>query len=182
MVSRLKEDWMNESQLFGGIAGAMQFLVALYALRLNRRYGTSRVGWSLFGAFALLALLHLVQCVTPGRATSTVSIEVNATYVLISFLLLIGMLHLESMLKERLHMEQVELQLRADLEIEVKSKTAHLNRAIEELVQEMDATKRMSEIIKSSDTTFTQRFPSFKKGEDTEFISRVLGWEWIAHF
>ena len=75
---------------------------------------------------------------------------INVTYVLISFLMLIGMVHMESMLKERLRLEGVEMQLRSDLESEVKSKTAHLTRAIEELVMEMDETKRMSAIIESA--------------------------------
>ena len=43
------------------IASALQFLVAGYALRLNRIFGTARVGWSLFWAFSLLALLHLIS-------------------------------------------------------------------------------------------------------------------------
>jgi len=33
------------------ITGALQFIVAAYALRLNRIFGTARVGWSLFWPF-----------------------------------------------------------------------------------------------------------------------------------
>jgi hypothetical protein len=141
---------MNESHLMGCIASALQFIVAGYALRLNRRFGTARVGWSLFCAFSLLALLQLVQSTASFDAGENSALKVNATYVLISFLLLIGMLHLETMLKERLHMERVEKQLRAELELEVKSKTAHLTRAIEELMSEMEETKRMGAIIETS--------------------------------
>jgi hypothetical protein len=53
------------------ISGLLQFAVAGYALRLNRIFGTARVGWSLFWAFSLLALLHVVQSATvfnPGVA------------------------------------------------------------------------------------------------------------------
>ena len=120
------------------------------ALRLNRRYGTARVGWSLFGAFALLALLHLIESTQAGNAGSEAALKVNAIYVLISFLLLIGMLHLEGMLKERLRVEKLEQQMRAKLEAEVKLKTAYLTRAIEELMQQMEETKRMTAIIDSS--------------------------------
>ena len=60
------------------------------------------------------------------------------------------MVHLEAMLKERLRMERVEKKLRAELELEVKSKTAHLTRAIEELMKEMEETKRMGAIIETS--------------------------------
>ncbi len=134
----------------GCIASGLQFIVAGYALRLNRRYGTARVGWSLFWAFSLLALLQLIQSTTWFDAGANSTLKVSVTYVLISFLLLIGMLHLETMLKERSRMERVEKQLRAELELEVKSKTAHLTRAIEELMREMEETKRMGAIIETS--------------------------------
>ena len=144
---------MNESHIMGWIASALQFMVAGYALRLNRRFGTARVGWSLFGAFSLLALLQLVQSATLFDAGANSALKINVTYVLISFLLLIGMVHLEAMLKERLRVERLEKRLRADLESEVKSKTAHLNRAIEELMSEIDETKRMAAIIESAEWT-----------------------------
>jgi hypothetical protein len=134
----------------GCIASALQFIVAGYALRLNRRFGTARVGWSLFCAFSLLALLQLVQSAAWFDAGGNSTLKVNVTYVLISFLLLIGMVHLETMLKERLRMERVEKQLRTELELEVKSKTEHLTRAIEELMSEMEETKRMGAIIETS--------------------------------
>ncbi len=141
---------MNESHIMGCIASGLQFIVAIYALRLNRRYGTARVGWSLFCAFSLLALLQLIQSTAWFDASGNSALKVSVTYVLISFLLLIGMLHLETMLKERSRMERVEKQLRAELELEVKSKTAHLTRAIEELMNEMEETKRMGAIIETS--------------------------------
>lgn len=146
---------MNESHIAGYLASAMQFIVAAHALRLNRRYGTARVGWSLFGAFSLLALLQLVQSMASFEAGSNSAMKINVTYALISFLLLIGMLHLETMLKERLHLERVEKKLRAELELEVKSKTAHLTRAIEELMGEIEETKRMTAIIESAEWAAT---------------------------
>jgi hypothetical protein len=144
---------MTESHIMGVIASALQFLVAAHALWLNRRYGTNRVGWSLFGAFSLLALLQLVQVCPSFDVWADTGVKINATYVLVSFLMLIGMVHLESMLRERLRREKAELKLRAELESEVKSKTAHLTRAIEELMKEMEETKRMSVIIETSHWT-----------------------------
>lgn len=141
---------MNEPHLIGCIASALQFIVAIYALRLNRRFGTAQVGWSLFGAFSLLALLQLVQATLTNPGADP-TLMVNVTYVLISFLLLLGMVHLGSMLKERARAERLELDLRGKLESEVKSKTAHLTRAIEELMKEIEQTKRLSAIIGSSD-------------------------------
>jgi hypothetical protein len=58
-------------------------------------------------------------------------------------LLLTGMLHIETLLKERLRLERTEQRLRAELESQVKEKTAHLTKAIEELRLEIDERKRM---------------------------------------
>jgi dihydroneopterin aldolase len=192
----------------GCIASALQFIVAGYALRLNRRYGTSRVGWSLFGAFSLLALLQLVQSTSYFNAGTDAVLKVNVTYVLISFLLLTGMVHLEAMLKEQLRRERAEHQLRADLEVEVKSKTAHLTRAIEELMREMEETKRMGAIIETSHWTRIDKVAEDLaattvadepdpeavgkagmmhalagcNGESEQFVDSILGGEWLAHF
>jgi hypothetical protein len=127
----------------GYIAGGLQFIVAGYALRLNRLFGTNRVGWSLFGAFSLLAILHLVQSLMPSNAGEQIGIKIEVMYSLISLLLLTGMTQIETLLKERLRMEQTEQHLRAELESQVKEKTAHLTKAIEELQLEIDQRKRM---------------------------------------
>ena len=105
------------------VAGVLQFIVAGYALRLNRLFGPARVGWSLFWAFSLLALLHLVQSVVTFHGATSFGAEIEVTYALISLLLLTGMLHLEAVLKERLRLEQNEQQMRVELESEVKTKT-----------------------------------------------------------
>jgi len=130
-------------QVMEFITGALQFLVAGYALRLNRIFGTARVGWSLFWAFALLALLHLFQSITSFNSGAPLGVEIEVMYSLISLLLLTGMVHIETLLKERLRLEREERRLRAELESEVKKKTAHLSRAIEELQSEIDGRKRM---------------------------------------
>jgi DNA repair exonuclease SbcCD ATPase subunit len=130
-------------QVMGFITGALQFAVAGYALRLNRVFGTARVGWSLFWAFALLALLHLFQSIMSFNSGESLGVEIEVMYSLISLLLLTGMVHIETLLKERLRMEREELRLRAELESEVKKKTAYLSRAIEELQSEIDGRKRV---------------------------------------
>jgi phosphoglycerate-specific signal transduction histidine kinase len=130
-------------QVMGFITGALQFVVAGYALRLNRIFGTARVGWSLFWAFALLALLHLFQSITSFNTGAPLGVEIEVIYSLISLLLLTGMVHIETLLKERLRLERAEQRLRAELESEVKKKTAYLSRAIEELQSEIDGRKRM---------------------------------------
>jgi DNA repair exonuclease SbcCD ATPase subunit len=125
------------------ITGALQFAVAGYALRLNRIFGTARVGWSLFWAFSLLALLHLFQSISSFNSGVPLGVEIEVMYSLISLLLLTGMVHIETLLKERLRLEREEQRLRAELESEVKKKTAYLSRAIEELQSEIDGRKRM---------------------------------------
>jgi hypothetical protein len=127
----------------GFVAGILQFVVAGYALRLNRLFGTKRVGWSLFWAFLLLALLHLMQSIMRGGFGPELGVKVDVMNALISMLLLIGMVHLEALLKERIRRELEEQHMRAELESEVKKKTSYLMRAIEELHAEMDERKRM---------------------------------------
>jgi uncharacterized protein YlxW (UPF0749 family) len=137
-------------QIMGYITGALQFIVAGYALRLNRVFGTKRVGWSLFWAFALLALLHLFQSIPWFNYGEPLGVEIEVMYSLISLLLLTGMVHLETLLKERQRLEREEKYLRAELESEVKKKTAYLSRAIEELQSEIDSRKRMEAEIEKT--------------------------------
>jgi C4-dicarboxylate-specific signal transduction histidine kinase len=141
---------MNFTTVMGFTAGLLQFVVAGYALRLNRLFGTRRVGWSLFWAFLLLALLHLMQSVMEHNAGEEIGIKIDAMNVLISMLLLIGMVHLEALLKERLRVEREELRMRGELESEVKKKTAYLTRALEELQTEIDERKRMESVAQSA--------------------------------
>ncbi|MGH7981183.1 MAG: hypothetical protein ACREE6_17540, partial [Limisphaerales bacterium] len=134
---------MNFTTIMGFVAGTLQFIVAGYALRLNRLFGTRRVGWSLFWAFLLLAMLHLMQSVMKGGFGAEVGVKVDVMNALISMLLLIGMVHLEALLKERLRVEREEKRMRLELECEVRKKTSYLMRAIEQLQAEMDERKRM---------------------------------------
>ena len=134
---------MTVPDIMNLIAGLMQFVVAGYALRLNRVFGPDRVGWSLFAAFSLLALLHLAQSAAVFKTGEQSAITMETTYSLISLLLLTGMAHIESLFKERLRLEQEEIRLRAGLEAEVQKKTAHLTRAIEALQAEIEERKRM---------------------------------------
>ena len=136
---------MNFTTIMGFVAGALQFVVAGYALRLNRLFGTKRVGWSLFWAFLLLAMLHFMQSFMKGGFGfgAEVGVKVDVMNAVISLLLLIGMVHLEALLKERKRVETEEKRMRLELESEVQKKTGYLMRAIEQLQAEMDERKRM---------------------------------------
>jgi hypothetical protein len=141
---------MNVTTIMGFVAGGLQFVVAGYALRLNRLFGTRRVGWSLFWAFSLLALLHLVQSIMKGGFGAEIGVKVDVMNALISMLLLIGMVHLEALLKERRRVEREEQRMRLELEGEVRKKTGYLMRAIEQLQAEMDERKRMESEAQSA--------------------------------
>lgn len=138
-----ERSFMNFTTLLGFIAGVLQFVVAGYALRLNRQFGTMRVGWSLFWAFLLLACLHLMQSMMHSSPGAEYVIKVDVMNVFISLLLLIGMVHLQAMLKERVRVEREEHRLRRELELEVKKKTMFLTRALEELQAEIDQRKQV---------------------------------------
>jgi hypothetical protein len=146
----------------GFFAGMLQFVVAVYALRLNCLFGTARVGWSLFCAFSLLALLHLVQSFTPfNPAASSGGIKVEMMDALVSLLLFVNLVHLETLLKERLRTEIKERQMRAELELDVKKKSAYLLKAIEQLQAEMDERKRLEAEMGSLNPAPPGLFDSF---------------------
>jgi len=135
---------MNTLDTLNLVAGVLQFAVAGYALRLNRIFGPKRIGWSLFCAFSLLALLHLTQSIGMFDVGAEPVISIEVIYSLISLLLLAGMAHIETLFKERLRIEQEAIRLRAELELEVKKKTIYLTRTIEALEIEIEERKRIA--------------------------------------
>jgi hypothetical protein len=143
MLPGAGEGRMSFQDVMGFVTGLLQFVVAGYALRLNRIFGTARVGWSLFWAFALLALLHLIQSITSFHTGVSLGVEIEVIYSLISLLLLTGMIHIETLLRERLRVEQEEKRMRDGLEFLVREKTAHLTRTVEDLQLEIAERKRM---------------------------------------
>ncbi|MGA2241906.1 MAG: hypothetical protein ABSH11_07685 [Verrucomicrobiota bacterium] len=163
------------SQVMGFITGALQFVVAGYALRLNRLFGTARVGWSLFFAFSLLALLHLIQSITPFNIDAQSGVHIEVIYSLISLLLLTGLVHIELVLRERLQREREEQRLRAGLESEVKKKTAHLTRAIEELQLEIDGRKRMEAEVEKTHKELLAASRQAGMVEEAASVLRNLG-------
>ncbi len=162
---------MNFTTAMGFVAGLLQFVVAGYALRLNRLFGIKRVGWSLFGAFLLLALLHLMQSIMQGGFGPELGVKVDLMNVLISMLLLIGMVHLEALLKERIRVEREEQRMRMELEAEVKKKTEYLMRAIEELQSEMKERKRVET---EAQTVRRELDTVSRKAEMAQIAARVL--------
>src|ERR1700743_1538757 len=89
---------MNNLNIASIVSGLLEAGVAIYAMRLTRLFGSKRVGWSLFTAFILLALLHFSQFVTPWVDLKAVGEPF--IYAIVSILLLMGMTHLETTLRQ----------------------------------------------------------------------------------
>ena len=87
---------MNDMDIIRLIAGLLQFGVALYALRLSRLFKSMLMGWVLFGALSVLALLNLFLAVEPFDAGAQWGIKVDVIY---SLLLLAGVMRFYSGLK-----------------------------------------------------------------------------------
>jgi two-component system, cell cycle sensor histidine kinase and response regulator CckA len=88
------------------ISGLLQLSVALYCWRLTRMFGVVKVGWSLASAFALLALVHLIEAVDRFSNSKEFGFKIEIIYACVSFLLLASLAHLEAMLKERQRLER----------------------------------------------------------------------------
>ena len=54
---------MSHAPVLKMVLSLLPCLIPPYALRLNRLFGTQRIGWMLFAVFSLLALLEQI-----GRA------------------------------------------------------------------------------------------------------------------
>lgn len=160
------------------IGSILQLCVACYALRLNRLFGTNRVGWSLFSAFSLMAILHLLQLTQPFPAVPAFAVRVEIIFPFVSILLLTGMVHIETVFKARLQMEREEQRMRSELEFRVKEKTAELTKANEELKQtatrleaEVAERKEMTEQMKN---TYNQLLAASRQAGMTEVATNVL--------
>ncbi len=116
-------------------------LIPPYAFRLSRTFGTKRVGWVLFAVFSSLALLQLIRSWQPVTFGIDPRLTLDLLNFLIPMLLLIGMVHIETLFKGRLRLEQEEKRLRDGLEQQIKERTAALDAANEELQREISLRK-----------------------------------------
>jgi signal transduction histidine kinase len=107
---------MNRSLLLGAFLGLLQSAVPFYGLRLKRLFGTRQVGWALVGAFSILALSHLASGWQPAGVRSDWELTRNLIYAIIPVLLLIGMMHIEDVFRERSRVEGEEKLRRRQLE------------------------------------------------------------------
>ena len=134
---------MTHSFLFSSILAGMQLAIPFYGLRLNRVFGTKRIGWGLFAVFSLLTLLHLIRGWEPLGVEIYPGAALEVFYALVPLLLLIGMAHIESLFKERLKAEDEEKRMRCDLEQQVQERTAELAHANAELRREVTERRQL---------------------------------------
>ena len=92
---------MTGAHFFAVVLGLLPCIIPPYAYRLSRVFGTKRVGWLLFGVFVLLAALQLVRASVIMGWVADPSLTFDILYFLIPILLLIGMVHIETLFKER---------------------------------------------------------------------------------
>ena len=126
---------MSYSDIVGTISGLLQFVVACYALRVSRIYGLARVGWMFFGAFTLLAVVHVLLSVHPFGVNLELGASVNLFYEIISVLLLGTIFQAEVLLWNRRKQVNAEQQARAQEEAKAKEQVAQLTKSTEEFKQ-----------------------------------------------
>jgi PAS domain S-box-containing protein len=133
------------------VAGSLQIGAALYALRLNRLFGTHRVGWWLCGAFVAQALLCVLQLQESGAA---LPVRVGVVNVLIALMLLVAMAQIELSQRKRVRQEGEHQRARAELERLVGEKTADLVRSNEELRKEIARRHEQEQALKASEEQY----------------------------
>src|SRR5205085_3563050 len=124
-------------------------LIPPYALRLNRVFGTKRVGWVLFAAFSLLAVVQLMRACQPAWGLDP-GLTLDLLSFLVTVLLLVSMVHIETLFRERLRREEEAQRLRAGLENQVRERTAALDQANEQLQREISLRKQGEEELRQS--------------------------------
>lgn len=123
---------MNDIDIFRLASGLLQLGVACYALRLGRLFKSTLMGWLLFGALSLLALLSLLLALEPVDAGTQWGIKVDIIYCL---LLLAGMMHFYSGFKNFLRDEEARRQALDKWESQVKEQWMELVKTNEKLRQ-----------------------------------------------
>jgi PAS domain S-box-containing protein len=141
---------MSSVPVYSTVLSIVACLIPPYALRLTRVFGTKRVGWVIFSVFILLAALQLTWAWQPMGLALNPKLTLDILYLLVPTLLLIGMLHIETVFKERLRVEEEEKRMRGELELQVRERTAQLGSANEELQREISLRKQGEQELRKS--------------------------------
>ncbi len=132
------------------LIGLVACLIPPYAIRLSRAFGTHRVGWTLFATFTLLAVLQVLRAWHPNGLSIAPDLTLDLLNFLIPILLLIGMVHIDMFFRERLRVEKEEKRFREELEAKVRERTAELDKANDDLQQEISLRKQGEAELKKS--------------------------------
>src|SRR5438105_2359688 len=141
---------VNSVPVYSTILSVLACLIPPYALRLTRVFGTKRVGWVIFSVFVLLAALQLIRAWHPMGLVLDPTLTLDLLYLFVPLLLLIGMGHIETVLKERLRVEEEEKRMRGELESQVQERTAQLDNANDELQREISLRKQGEQELRKS--------------------------------
>ncbi len=145
---------MDETQVIEGVALFTQLGTAVYALRLNRVFGTDRAGWALFGAFALMLAMHVSQVWEGAGAVGGYDLRPELVDLFISALLLIGLTHVGVLFKERLRVEEITRKGQEELEGRIQDRTQELQRLNESLQIEINERKNAEAETRASETRY----------------------------
>jgi two-component system cell cycle sensor histidine kinase/response regulator CckA len=132
------------------VLGLIPCLIPPYALRLYRVLGTKRVGGVLFAVFSLLAVVQLMRAWRPLGLGLEPGLTIDLLNFFVPVLLLVGMVHIETLFRERLRLEEQEKKLRGDLENQVRERTTALDKANEELQREISLRRQGAEELRKS--------------------------------
>ena len=147
---------MDEHGIVGTLALTLQVAVAGYALWLNRSFGTRWAAWALCIAFLLMAFMHLNEAWEPAVTVSAFGLQPQLAYMFISLLLLLGLSHLGTVLRERQNAQILIRQARDQLEVRVNERTAELVRTNEQLGKEIEQRKQAEAEIRASQEQLRQ--------------------------
>ena len=134
---------MTHTAWYTSMLALLQLVIPVYGLRLNRIFGTKRIGWGLVVVFSLLALLHLFRGWEPIGTQIYPTVALEVFYALIPVLLLIGMAHIEALFRERLKAEEEEKRMVSQLERQVQERTIELAHANAELRREVTERRQL---------------------------------------
>ncbi len=128
---------MTQSFFASALVGALQLAVPSYGLRLNRLFGSRQVGWALVAAFMGLALLNLASGLGPASARQEWELARSVVGAIIPALLLIGMAHVGTVLRERARVESDQTLRYCELRRFLDQRTEELAEAKEEFHREL---------------------------------------------